>query len=69
MTSPMPIGLTPGFLSSGISRQALNGSRSSWLSFSVDIFCAILACVFDILSDCCHGSLPNFLGVYLVELG
>ena len=23
MTSPMPIGLTPGFLSSGISRQAL----------------------------------------------
>ena len=52
VTSRMLIGLTPRFLSSGISRQALYCSSSSGLSISVDIFCAILASVFDISTDC-----------------
>ena len=53
ITSPMPMGLTPGFLSKGINLHALYGSISSGFSSSVANFLAILAIVFEISTDCC----------------
>ena len=49
ITSPMHMGLTPGFLSKGINLHALYGSISSGFSSSV----ANLAIVFEISTDCC----------------
>ena len=43
ITSPMPMGLTPGFLSKGINLHALYGSISSGFSSSVANFLATLA--------------------------
>ena len=51
ITSPMPMGLTPGFLSKGINLHALYGSISSGFSSSVANFLAILAIVFEISTD------------------
>ena len=53
ITSPLPMGLTPGFLSKGINLHALYGSISSRISSSVANFLAILATVFEISTDCC----------------
>ena len=50
-TSPIPIGLTPGFLSRRISRQLLYGIRVSDSSFWVAIRLAIAATVFLRLSE------------------
>ena len=52
ITSPMPMGLTPGFLSKGIILHALYGSISSGFSSSVANFLAISAIVFEISTDC-----------------
>ena len=51
--SPMPMGLTPGFLSRGFNLHALYGSISSGFNSSVANFLAILATVFEISTDCC----------------
>ena len=53
MISPMPMGLTPGFLFKGINLHALYGSVSSGYSSSVANFLAILAILFEISIDCC----------------
>ena len=53
ITSTMPMGFTPGFLSKGINLHALYGSISSGFSSSVANFLAILAIVFEISTDCC----------------
>ena len=53
ITSPMPIGLTPGFLSKGINLHALYGSISSGLCSSVANCLAILAIVYENSTDCC----------------
>ena len=53
ITSSMPMGLTPGFLSKGINLHALYGSISSGLCSSLANFLAIFAIVFEISTDCC----------------
>ena len=52
-TSPMPMGLTRGFLSKGINLHALYGSISSGFSSSVANFLEILPLVFETSTDCC----------------
>ena len=52
LTSTMPMGLTPGFLSKGTNLHVLYGSISSGFSSSVANFLAILAIVFEISTDC-----------------
>ena len=52
-TSPMPLGLTPGFLTKGFNLHALFGSVSSGFSSSLANFLAISAIVVQISIDCC----------------
>ena len=51
ITSPMPMGLTPGYLSKGFNLPALYGSVSSGFSSSVANCLAILAIFFEISTD------------------
>ena len=53
ITSPMPMGLKPGYLSKVINLHALYGSISSGFSSSVANFLAILVLVFETSTDCC----------------
>ena len=61
ITSPMPMGLTPRFLSKGINLYALYRSVSSGFSSSVTNFLTIFAIVFIITIDCC----PKFVKIRL----